>query len=250
MAMKVLLWQTIDKLGKRGDQVNVAEGYARNFLFPRRLATPATSGQAREFKAAARKAEKVEASMKSQFSQLAAQVSGAHVTIEMLANAEGVLFGSVSPSMVVEALKRENIIVDARYIIIDTPIKSLGDFSVTARFHPEVQGKLKVTVTPSKAEAVKEEGDEENPFTKGISVDEAERSDPRNRGKRPKKPREGDKGKEGAKKEGAEGAAKAEGAKSAGAKSEAPKAEAPKAEKPEKSEKPAKAEKAEKSEKK
>ncbi|MBI2922536.1 MAG: 50S ribosomal protein L9 [Planctomycetes bacterium] len=228
MATKVLLWQTIDKLGKRGDQVTVADGYARNYLYPRRLATPATGGAAREFKASARKAEKVEHEIKKQYSALAAEVGNSHVTVEMLANAEGVLFGSVTPSTVAEALKRAGLEVNGKYILIETAIKNLGDYTITVRFHPEVQAKLKLTVAPSKAEAAKEDTDEENPFTKGISVDEAERGDPKLRGKRPKKKKEGEDRKPGgAKKEGGEAAAAAPAEAGGEKKESAPKAEKP-----------------------
>jgi large subunit ribosomal protein L9 len=218
MSTKVLLWQTIDKLGKRGDQVTVSDGYARNYLYPRRLATPATEGGAREFKASARKAEKHESEIKKQYSALAQQVGQTSVTIEMLSNAEGVLFGSVTPSTVADALKRAGLDVNGKYIFIETAIKRLGEYAVLVRFHPEVQSKLKVIVVPSKAEAEQDAGDEENPFTKGISVAEAEKHDPKLRGKRPKKKKEGEDKKEGGKKEG--GAA--EGAKAEAA---APKAE-------------------------
>ncbi|KAF0240333.1 MAG: large subunit ribosomal protein [Planctomycetota bacterium] len=221
MSTKVLLWQTVDKLGKRGDQVSVSDGYARNYLYPRKLATPATTGAAREFKAAARKAEKHEGDIKRQYSDLAAQIGNTHVTIEMLANNEGVLFGGVTPSAVADALKRAGLEVNGKFILIDAAIKRLGDYTVTVRFHPEVQSKLKVTVTASRAEqAAGAEADEENPFTKGISVDEAEKHDPKMRGKRPKKMKEGKDGKkEGA---AAEGGGKAAGEKKAEVKEEKP----------------------------
>lgn len=217
MAIKVLLWQTVDKLGKRGDQVNVSAGYARNYLYPRKLATPATDGAAREFKAASRKAEKHESDIKRQYSDLAAQIGNTQVTVEMLANNEGVLFGSVTPSTVAEALKRAGMDVNGKFILIGTTIKRLGDYTVTVRFHPEVQSKLKLTVAGSKAESAGAENDEENPFAKGISVDEAEKHDPKMRGKRPKKMKEGKDGKEGKEKEGGkeakkDGAAPAEAA--------------------------------------
>jgi len=234
MSTKVLLWQTVDKLGKRGDQVSVSDGYARNYLYPRKLATPATTGAAKEFKAAARKAEKHEGDIKRQYSDLAAQIGNTHVTIEMLANNEGVLFGGVTPSAVADALKRAGLDVNGKFILIDAAIKRLGDYTVTVRFHPEVQSKLKVTVTASRAEqAAGAEADEENPFTKGISVDEAEKHDPKMRGKRPKKMKEGKDGKDGKEREGKkEGAAAEGGGKAAGER----KAEV-------KEEKPAKAEK-------
>lgn len=202
MATKVLLWQTIDKLGKRGDQVSVSDGYARNYLYPRRLATPATEGGAREFKASSRKAEKHEGEIKKQYSALAQKVGETTVTIEMLSNAEGVLFGSVTPSTVADALKRAGLDVNGKFISIETQIKRLGEYQVLVRFHPEVHSKLKVIVAPSKAEAEAGGADEENPFTKGISVAEAEKHDPKMRGKRPKKKKEGEGKSEGGKKEG------------------------------------------------
>jgi len=243
MSTKVLLWQTVDKLGKRGDQVSVSDGYARNYLYPRKLATPATEGAAREFKAAARKAVKHEGDIKRQYSDLAAQIGNTHLTIEMLANNEGVLFGSVTPSTIADALKRAGLEVNGKFILIEVPIKRLGDYTVLVRFHPEVQSRMKISIVGSKAEAELAASDEENPFTKGISVDEAEKHDPKLRGKRPKKMKEG-KEKEGKKEGGgAEGKAEAskEGAK-APAEAKAPAA----APAPAPAEKPAKAEKKEK----
>lgn len=238
MSTKVLLWQTVDKLGKRGDKVKVSDGYARNYLFPRKLATPATDGAEKEFKAAARKAVKFESDIKRQYSDLATQIGNTNVTIEMLSNNEGVLFGSVTPSTVAEALKRIGLEVNGKFILIETTIKRLGDYTLTVRFHPEVVSKLKLTVVASKSEGANEATDEENPFTKGISVDEAEKHDPKMRGnKRPKKMKEG-KEKEGKKEGGAAaGEKKADGDK----KPEAKEAKAEKA--PAAAEKPAKAEK-------
>jgi len=219
MAIKVLLWQTIDKLGKRGEQVSVADGYARNYLFPRRLATPATEGASREFKASARKAEKVEQSMKKEYSDVARRVGETQLSVEMLANNEGILFGSVTPSLISDSLKRIGLDVAGNYILIEAPIKTLGQYTVTVRFHPEVQSKLKLSVVRSGVEQAVDDKDEENPFAKGISVDEAEKGDPKMRGKRPKKQKGGEGGdkKDGAK---GEGAAKGDGAAKAAAPAE------------------------------
>lgn len=154
--MKVMLWQDVDKVGKRGDVIDVKDGYARNFLLPRKLARKVVAGREaalqKEFELAKRRAAKQEAVLVSGAKEIAAKMAGiTSVSIEVNTNEEGHLYGAVSPSMVVDALKDQGLKVDARAIEIAEPIKQVGTYEVTVNLHREVQPKVKVWVLSTKA---------------------------------------------------------------------------------------------------
>ena len=155
--MKVLLWQDVDKLGRRGETVDVREGFARNFLFPRKLATIPTASMQKEFELAKRRMVKQEAALVGDAKQVAEKLAGVtSVSIEVNTNEEGLLYGAVSPSMVADALKDQGLKVEARAIEIAEPIKKVGTYEVLVNLHREVKPKLKVWVLSTKA--VKPEG--------------------------------------------------------------------------------------------
>ena len=155
--MKVLLWTDVDKLGKRGETVEVKEGFARNYLFPRKLASIPTPSMQKEFELAKRRVVKQEAAVISDAKQVAEKLAGVtSVSIEVNTNEEGQLYGAVSPSMVSDALKDQGLKVEARAIEIAEPIKKVGTYEVLVNLHREVKPKLKVWVLSTKA--VKPEG--------------------------------------------------------------------------------------------
>jgi large subunit ribosomal protein L9 len=155
--MKVLLWQDVDKLGRRGETVDVREGFARNFLFPRKLASIPTPSMHKEFELAKRRMVKQEAAVIGDAKLVAEKLAGVtSVSIEVNTNEEGLLYGAVSPSMVADALKDQGLKVEARAIEIAEPIKKVGTYEVLVNLHREVKPKLKVWVLSTKA--VKPEG--------------------------------------------------------------------------------------------
>jgi large subunit ribosomal protein L9 len=155
--MKVLLWQDVDKLGKRGEVVDVRDGYARNYLFPRKLASKPTPSMYKEFELAKRRAAKQEAALVSDARQVAEKLAGVtSVSIEVNTNEEGHLYGAVTPSMISDALRDQGLKVDGRAIEIAEPIKQVGTYEVTINLHREVKPTLKVWVLSTKA--VKPEG--------------------------------------------------------------------------------------------
>jgi len=150
--MKVLLWQDVDKLGKRGETVDVKEGFARNFLFPRKLASIPTPSMHKEFELAKRRAVKQEAALITDAKAVSEKLGGvASVSIEVNTNEEGMLYGAVSPSMIAEALKDQGLKVEAKAIEIAEPIKKTGTYEVTVNLHREVKPVLKVWVLSTKA---------------------------------------------------------------------------------------------------
>jgi large subunit ribosomal protein L9 len=150
--MKVLLWQDVDKVGRRGDTVEVREGFARNFLFPRKLASIPTPSMHKEFELAKRRVVKQEAAMIGDAKAVAEKLAGVtSVSIEVNTNEEGLLYGAVSPSMIADALKDQNLKVEARAIEIKEPIKKVGTYEVLVNLHREVKPTLKVWVLSTKA---------------------------------------------------------------------------------------------------
>ncbi|MEE9235142.1 MAG: 50S ribosomal protein L9 [Candidatus Acidoferrales bacterium] len=146
--MEVILREDVPKLGTRGDLVTVKAGYARNYLLPRKLAMPATAGnrkQLEEMKAAtARRLAKEKSSAEA----VAAQMAELTLTLSAKAGEADQLFGSVTTMDIAEALAAKGFPVDKRRVELGQPIKTLGEYDVPVRLHPEVTATVKVTVVP------------------------------------------------------------------------------------------------------
>jgi len=144
--MDVILREDVDKLGTRGQLVKVAPGYARNFLLPKRLAVAATESNKKiveqERQAHLRKEAKVEAEAADLGKLMAAVV----VTIKQKAGENGQLFGSVTSKDIAESLETQGYTIERRKIVLDEPIKSLGEFKVPLRLHREVTVEIAVNV--------------------------------------------------------------------------------------------------------
>ncbi len=146
--MEVILREDIDKLGTRGQLVKVAPGYARNFLLPKRMAVAATESNKKiveqERQAHLRREAKVEAEAKD-LGNLLGSVS---ITISQKAGENNQLFGSVTSKDIAEALEKQGYTIERRKIVLDEPIKTLGDFKVPLRLHPDVTAEVTVHVVP------------------------------------------------------------------------------------------------------
>jgi large subunit ribosomal protein L9 len=144
--MEIILREHVDNLGKRGEIVKVADGYARNYLLPQKLALHATPANLKNL-------EGIKARQESRANKLRADAETVARSIEALqfsqrrqASDEARLFGSVGRADVAAFLSQNGIEVERRRIGLDEPIKTLGDFSVPIRLHPEVTAQLKVSV--------------------------------------------------------------------------------------------------------
>jgi large subunit ribosomal protein L9 len=145
--MKVILKEDVKNLGTMGSLVNVADGYARNYLMPRNLAVEANLKNIKQLehekKMILEKAKKV----KKAAEELVNKLSDITLTIEANAGDDGKLFGSVTTMDVAAAISKQGIEVDRRKITIqDEPIKRLGDYDVHIKLHPEVTVKVKLEV--------------------------------------------------------------------------------------------------------
>jgi large subunit ribosomal protein L9 len=154
--MEVILRDAVENLGVPGDVVRVADGYARNFLLPRRLAVPATEANKKIVEQERQKYLRREATLKAEAEELAELMGSVSVTIEHKAGEQEQLFGSVTARNIADALAKENYAVDHRKIVLDEPIKQLGEYKVAVKLHREVKLQVGVKVVPEGGEPVKE----------------------------------------------------------------------------------------------
>jgi len=144
--MKVILLEDIKSLGRTGAQVEVADGYARNFLIPRNKALGATPANQRVFDNEKKALLKKHNKEKAEAEALAATLGAISLTISRLAGEDDKLFGSVTNGDVAEALAAEGHKLDKRSILLEEPLKALGIHEVTIQVHAEVNAKIKVWV--------------------------------------------------------------------------------------------------------
>ena len=144
--MKVILTQTIDRLGKIGDVVNVKDGYARNYLFPKNAAKEATPGNMKMLDSLKKEQVLSEAKRLDEAKALAEKIAALSITISAKTGEEEKLFGTVTTEMISVALGNEKINVDKKDIVLDEPIKKLGVYQVGVKVHPEVKASLRVWV--------------------------------------------------------------------------------------------------------
>lgn len=144
--MELLLKKNVDKLGRIGDVVKVKEGYARNYLLPKGLATTVSPANLKQIE---KEKIKMELQLKEERERLQGvleKISTASCTISAKANEEGRLFGSVTAAQIADALAKEGYPVDKEMVKLDSPIKVCGVFDVTIALNLELQTKCKVSV--------------------------------------------------------------------------------------------------------
>lgn len=144
--MQVILREDIDKLGKIGDLVKVADGYARNFLVPRKKAMEATPKNLRATEHAKKMVSDRIRILKKEATAEADRIKGVSVVIKVKVGEEGKLFGSVTAMDIAEAMKAQGVAIDKRKIMLEEPIKRLGDFTVSVKLHSDIAADVKVSV--------------------------------------------------------------------------------------------------------
>jgi large subunit ribosomal protein L9 len=148
--MKLILTADVEPLGKRGDVVDVAEGYARNFLLPGKKAIKANDGAVRQAEAIREARLEAEQKAREDAENLAGQLAGSRVVLAAQAGDEGQLYGSVGVGDIVEGIQRfTGIEIDRNQIDIPKPIKAIGLHEITVKAHPEVEFPLTVDVIPA-----------------------------------------------------------------------------------------------------
>ena len=144
--MEVILREDIEKLGNRGQVVKVASGYARNFLLPRRLAVAATESNKKIVEQERHAHLRREAKEVADAQELGKMFANVSVTISQKAGENDQLFGSVTSKDIAEALEKQNFTIERRKVVLEEPIKQLGDYSVTLRLHKDVAIQVPVYV--------------------------------------------------------------------------------------------------------
>lgn len=150
--MKVVLRQDVDNLGDRGQVVNVAPGFARNYLFPKGLAMEATAGNLRTLELQKKVWMKREAREADAARAVAATIAGVKLTVAKKAGENDTLYGSVTSAEIAELLAAQGIDIDRRKIQMREPIKTLGTFSVPIKIHRQVTADVAVEVVPDAGE--------------------------------------------------------------------------------------------------
>jgi large subunit ribosomal protein L9 len=144
--MKIILLDDVPALGRRGEVRDVADGYARNYLLPQKLALNATPANLKNLESIKARQESRANKLKADAEVQAQRIEALHMTERRQASDESRLFGSVGRADVAAFLTQNGLEVERRRIALDEPIKSLGEFTVPIRLHPEVTAQLKVSV--------------------------------------------------------------------------------------------------------
>ena len=149
--MEVILREHVDNLGRRGDVVKVAEGYARNYLLPRKLALAVTEANKRQIDREKKVAEVKDAEERQQAESVAQRLGQAEIEIARRVGENDTLYGSVTSADIAHALEAKGFTVEKRRITLVDPLKALGDFTVPVKIHRDVTAQVRVKVVADKA---------------------------------------------------------------------------------------------------
>jgi large subunit ribosomal protein L9 len=151
--MKVLLTDTIEKIGVVGDVIDVRDGFARNYLLPRRLAVAPTAGNMKRLETARKEYEAKIKLLRQQKEQLCAALAGVEITVVRASNEEGHLFGSVSRRDIAEELRKAGHAVEADDVLLDDPLRRIDTFMVPIQLAADLKTQIKVWVVREKTAA-------------------------------------------------------------------------------------------------
>ena len=145
--MKVVLLEDVKALGKKGTVVEASEGYARNYLLPKKLGVPATAENLNTLKLKKANEDRIAAEQLKEAKELAAKVEAASVTVKIKGGENGKTYGSVSTKEIAEAVNEQlGLEIDRKKIVLPEAIKAFGSYEAAVKLHRDVQAKLKVTV--------------------------------------------------------------------------------------------------------
>jgi len=144
--MKIILAEDMDKLGQAGQTIKVADGYARNYLIPNKIAYLATEANLKKYQEIERKKNRLLAKDKEEALLFKEKLDAASCTVLVETGEDDKVFGSVTSSDIVEALAKEGLTVDKKKVVLDESIRQLGVTKVSIKLHPEVTAEVKVWV--------------------------------------------------------------------------------------------------------
>jgi large subunit ribosomal protein L9 len=154
--MKLILRADVDTLGRLGEIVTVKAGYGRNYLIPQGLAKPATPANLKAFELERRKLQENADSLRAQAQGLADRIAATPLTIEVRVGEGDKLYGSVTSANIGDVLEAAGINIDRRKIVLPDPIRSLGEYEIEVKLHPDVHGELKLAVVRHGASIIEE----------------------------------------------------------------------------------------------
>ncbi|CAK7073090.1 MAG: 50S ribosomal protein L9 [Desulfovibrio sp.] len=146
--MQVILRADVENLGRLGDVVTVKPGYGRNYLLPQGMAMPATKSNLKVFELERKKLQAEMDALRATAGELGDRIKNADIVITMRVGENDKLYGSVTSSVIADALAEKGIEVDRRRVIIDAPIRTVGEFPVRVRLHADVLAEFTVKVQP------------------------------------------------------------------------------------------------------
>ncbi|RLC23551.1 MAG: 50S ribosomal protein L9 [Deltaproteobacteria bacterium] len=146
--MEIILWQDVDGLGLEGDVVDVAKGYARNYLIPKGIGVEVSPRNMKILETQRKKIEVKRLKAREEAEKLREKIAATEISFSQKAGEEGKLYGSVTTMDIAASLEKEGIVIDRRKIVLEKPIKSLGTFDVPVRIYPGVTGTVSVSVNP------------------------------------------------------------------------------------------------------
>lgn len=147
--MKVILQKDILKMGAKGEMKEVADGYARNYLFPRGLAIEATASRVAELEKRKKKKDLKESQEEESARRSAAKLDGVCIDFEAKAGDQGKLFGSITSADIAQALKEKGFDLSKRQVVLEEPLKSLGEHDIAIKLHPGVAVTIKAILRRS-----------------------------------------------------------------------------------------------------
>lgn len=146
--MQVILRADVENLGRLGDVVTVKSGYGRNYLLPQGMAMPATKANLKVFELERKKLQAEMDALRSAAGELGERIKKADITITMRVGENDKLYGSVTSAVIAAALAEKGVEIDRRRVIIDAPIRTVGQFPVRVRLHADVVVEFSVVVAP------------------------------------------------------------------------------------------------------
>ncbi|MDL2279408.1 50S ribosomal protein L9 [Desulfovibrio sp. OttesenSCG-928-G11] len=176
--MKVILRTDVEKLGRLGDMVEVRAGYGRNYLLPQGYAMLATKSNQKVFEQERKKLQARTDALRAAAASMAERLAAASLSIAMRVGDNDKLYGSVTSALIAEALQEQGIELDRRRILLDSPIRALGDYTVRVRLHADVIGELALAVVAERAHHEDDEAPAPAAASEVSDVANAEESDP------------------------------------------------------------------------
>ncbi len=144
--MRVILLQDIDKLGKKHEIKEVADGYARNFLIPKKLAVLATPKELEKLKKRKELEEKIKKEKEKKIKDLAEKIDGLMIVFEEKTTPQGILHGAVDKKTIIKKLKEKGFEIEEDKINLEEPIKKIGKYEIEISFLPEIKSKIKLKI--------------------------------------------------------------------------------------------------------